>query len=180
MLVLMSESEKKLGKKRAMHGFKQTSALLQSHIRKLGESRGFAQPRVLTHWREIVGEHLADVTYPTEVSYAKQGFGGTLTILTAGSHAPMIEMQKESLRRRVNAMYGYNAIRRIRITQTSAHGFAEAQAVFTPQSKPAPKRAHKAIEAKAQTLAEPVHDPNLRRALEQLGQNVLTQSQEEK
>ena len=136
MLGLMSVSEKKSGKKRAMQGFKQTSALLQSHIRKLGESRGFAQPRVLTHWREIVGEDLADVTYPTEVSYAKQGFGGTLTILTMGAHAPMIEMQKESLRRRVNAIYGYNAIRRIRITQTSAHGFAEAQAVFAPQSKP--------------------------------------------
>ena len=96
MLGLMSVSEKKSGKKRAMQGFKQTSALLQSHIRKLGESRGFAQPRVLTHWREIVGEDLADVTYPTEVSYAKQGFGGTLTILTMGAHAPMIEMQKES------------------------------------------------------------------------------------
>ncbi|MGB0169250.1 MAG: DUF721 domain-containing protein [Paracoccaceae bacterium] len=153
---------------------------MQSHIRKLGESRGFAQPRVLTHWREIVGEDLADVTYPTEVSYAKQGFGGTLTILTMGAHAPMIEMQKESLRRRVNAVYGYNAIRRIRITQTSAHGFAEAQAVFAPQSKPAPQRAHKAAEEQAQTLAEPVRDANLRRALEQLGQNVLTQSQEKK
>ena len=97
-----------------------------------------------------------------------------------GAHAPMIEMKKESLRRRVNAIYGYNAIRRIRITQTSANGFAEAQAVFTPQSKPAPKRAHKAAEAQAQTLAEPVRDAKLRRALEQLGQNVLTQSQEEK
>ena len=88
MLGLMSVSEKKSGKKRAMQGFKQTSALLQSHIRKLGESRGFAQPRVLTHWREIVGEDLADVTYPTDASYATHGFGAPVSILTVTSHAP--------------------------------------------------------------------------------------------
>ena len=180
MLGLMSVSERKLGKIRAIQGFKQTSTLLQSHIRKLGESRGFAQPRVLTHWLEIVGKDLAGVTYPTEVSYAKQGFGGTLTILTKSAFAPMIEMQKETLRCRVNAIYGYNAIQRIRITQTSAHGFAEAQAVFASQSKPAPKCIDKAAEVQSQKLVELVSDAKLRRALEQLGQNVLTQSQETK
>ena len=39
-------------------------------------------------------------------------------------------MQKVQLRERVNAVYGYNAIARIRITQTAAAGFSEGQADF--------------------------------------------------
>ena len=46
--------------------------------------------------------------------------GATLTLLTTGANAPMLEMQKEKLRQKVNAVYGYNAISRVRIT-----GFVE-------------------------------------------------------
>jgi hypothetical protein len=47
----------------------------------------------------------------------------------------MLEMQKEILRARVNACYGYNAIARIRITQTAPTGFAEGQAAFGMQPR---------------------------------------------
>jgi hypothetical protein len=91
--------------------------------------------RLLTHWAEIAGEDIARVTQPVEVSYGK-GFGATLTLLCPGAHAPMIEMQKERLREKVNACYGYNAISRIRITQTARSGFAEPQADFRPSVRP--------------------------------------------
>ena len=36
-------------------GFKQTASLLKARIRRVTETRGFAESRVVTHWAEIPG-----------------------------------------------------------------------------------------------------------------------------
>ena len=147
------------------YGFARTSKLLEDRIRRAGESRGFAVTRLLTHWEEIAGD----------VKYGRQGFGATLTLLTTGPLAPMVEMQKETLREKVNAVYGYNAIARIRVTQTAATGFAEGQVDFTTR----PARTEKQppspeIIAEARDVATGVGDEGLRSALEALARNVIS------
>ena len=101
-------------------GFKRTDSLLSAKIRQASETRGFAQSRLLTQWAEIVGQDVAAISRPVEVSYGRGGMGATLTLLTTGANAPMLEMQKEQLRAKVNAIYGFNAIARVRVTQTAA------------------------------------------------------------
>ena len=156
-------------------GFKRTSQLLEGQIRQVGESRGFAVSRLLTHWPEIAGETTAAIARPVDVKYNRQGFGATLTLLTTGANAPMLEMQKEQLREKVNAVYGYNAISRIRITQTAATGFAEGQAQFVHAPKkhtqPDPKDLARATDA-----AKDIGDDGLRSALELLARNVITKN----
>lgn len=158
---------------RRTRGFEATSGLLKTQIRKVGESRGFAVARLLTHWEEIAGADMARITRPVKVGYGREGMGATLTLLTTGSMAPMVEMQKEQLREKVNAVYGYAAIARILLTQTAATGFAEGQAEFTtaPRAKPAPSPA---VTEEAARTAAPVRDDSLRRAIESLTQNFLT------
>lgn len=160
-------------------GFKRSGAILSPQIRRAGESRGFAVSKVLTHWPEIAGAEIAAMARPVDISYGRGGLGASLSVLTTGAQAPMLEMQKEQLRERVNAVYGYNAIARIRITQTAPVGFAEGQAVFDhrpasspdsgPNSGPDP-----AVMKEADALARPIGDETLREALEKLGQNVLS------
>lgn len=154
-------------------GFKRTDSVLSERIRRAGESRGFAVSRLLTHWEEIAGPAIAGIARPVNIGYGRGGFGATLSVLTTGAQAPMLEMQKEQLRERVNAVYGYNAIARVRITQTAPTGFAEGQALFEPlarpQTPPDPQ-----ITAQAQQAARPIADSGLRAALERLGQNVLS------
>ncbi|MDF1669240.1 MAG: DciA family protein [Roseovarius sp.] len=158
-------------------GFKRTSQLLKDRIRRASESRGFAVSRLLTQWEEVAGPDIASIARPVDVSYGRQGFGATLTVLTTGAQAPMLEMQKEKLRERVNAVYGYNAISRIRLTQTAPTGFAEGKASFEHRPKQAPaKKPDPATQAEAAQMAAPVGDGNLREALEALGQNVLSKS----
>ncbi|AVO37411.1 DUF721 domain-containing protein [Pukyongiella litopenaei] len=156
-------------------GFKRTSNLLGERIRKAGESRGFAVSRLLTHWEEIAGADIAAVARPVKVGYARGGFGATLTVLTTGAQAPLLEMQKERLRERVNAVYGYNAIARVQITQTAPTGFAEGQAQFTPKPAADPATAPETRRLAAETAA-PVQDGDLRDALERLGRNVLSRN----
>lgn len=159
-------------KPRRRKGFQRTSSLLSTRIREAGESRGFTESRILTHWPDIVGDATASIAKPVEVSYSRGGMGATLTVLTTGAQAPMLEMQKEQLRQKVNAVYGYNAIARIRLTQTAPTGFAEGQAQFTPapRQKPVPDQQ---ICTRAAAVTSDVADENLRNALEKLAQNVL-------
>ncbi|MHA6262943.1 DUF721 domain-containing protein [Arenibacterium sp. CAU 1754] len=157
-------------------GFKRTANVLNDQIRRVGESRGFAVSRVLTHWAEIAGTDIAAIARPVNISYGRGGFGATLTVLTTGAQAPMLEMQKEKLRERVNSAYGYNAISRIRITQTAPTGFAEGQAQFAPSPKKAmAEPPAKVVEEVKQTVTQ-VENDELRAALERLGRNVLSNS----
>ncbi|MGI9390461.1 MAG: DUF721 domain-containing protein [Boseongicola sp.] len=149
---------------------------MEGRIREAGESRGFAVSRLLTHWDDIVGPDLCRQARPIEVSYGR-GFGATLTLLTSGSAAPIVEMQKEKIRERVNACYGYAAITRIRLTQTSATGISEPAEEFSV-GPPRPKPDATARRASDQATTE-VSDKGLRTALAELGANVLSQSKQE-
>ncbi|NNE53681.1 MAG: DUF721 domain-containing protein [Sulfitobacter sp.] len=160
-------------------GFTRTDSLLSGQIRRASESRGFAQSRLLTQWSEIAGPDMAAVARPVEISYGRGGFGATLTLLTNGANAPLLQMQTEKLRERVNAIYGYNAIARIKITQTAATGFAEGQVAFAPNSEAAPKPDPQLRQRAAET-AQPVADEGLRAALSRLGENILTKEKASK
>jgi hypothetical protein len=157
-------------------GFKRTDSLLGGQIRAASETRGFAQSRLLTQWEEIAGSEIAAIANPVEVSYGRGGLGATLTLLTNGANAPMLEMQKEQLRAKVNAVYGYNAISRIRITQTAATGFAEGKVAFMHQKPQTPPVPDPALRQKAADAARPVADDTLRDALARLGENVLNRT----
>ena len=158
---------------RRLRGFEPAAGLLRGQIRTAGEQRGFAESRVLTHWAEIVGDAVAAIARPVKVGYRRDAFGASLTLLTTGAAAPLLEMQKPQILARVNACYGYAAISRIVITQTAPTGFAEGQAVFTA-APPAKAPPDPAIALKAAEVAAPVRDAGLRDALAALGQNILT------
>jgi hypothetical protein len=172
----MTPRNRKTGK-----GFARASQILSGQVRKAGETRGFAVSRLLTHWPEIAGDAIAEISRPVEVSHTRQGFGATLSLLTTGANAPILEMQKDALRERVNAVYGYNAISRIRITQTHASGFAEGQASFAHRkTEPAAAAPDPLIKQSAARAAAPITDEGLRHALETLGENVLMKSKRQK
>jgi hypothetical protein len=165
--------------RRGRGGFRRAGALVETPVRKAGEARGFAVARLLTHWEEIAGPDIAAIARPVEVSYARGGLGATLTLLTTGAQAPLLQMQEPALRERINACYGYAAISRIRLTQTAPRGFAEAQAAFRgapaarSDARPEPDAACAGRGAEA---AACVSDPGLRAALSRLGAHIAMKS----
>jgi hypothetical protein len=155
-----------------MRGFEPAAGLVRDQIRGAGEKRGFAVSRLLTHWDEIAGPELARSTRPVKVGWGREGMGATLTLLTTSAAAPQVQMEVPRIRDRVNATYGYAAIARIVLTQTSASGFAEGQTPFTPAPKAAPPP-DPALVARAAETAQGVQDAGLRTALETLALNIL-------
>lgn len=161
-----------------MRGFEPAFGLMKEAVRMAGESRGFAVARLLTHWAEVAGEEMARKTRPVKIGYGKGGMGATLTLLVKAAEAPMVQMALPVLKERVNAVYGYNAISHIHLTQTAATGFAEGQAEFILAPKAA-KAPDPVVREKAQAVAGAVTDPGLRAALEQLAENILTRPRSE-
>lgn len=162
--------------KRRRRGFERASKLVENRVRHAGESRGFAVSRLLTAWAEIVGPDIADIARPVEISYGR-GFGATLTLLTTGAQAPMLEMQKLWIRDKVNACYGYGAIQRVRITQTSATGLP-GDAKRKAKAEVETRDADPEVRDAALKAADGTCDENLRAALERLGVNVLSQKKQ--
>lgn len=156
---------------RRRRGFEAAASLLGARVQKAAEGRGFAVARLLTHWPEIAGEPLARLTRPVRISHSRGGFGATLTLLTSGASAPMVEMALPQLRERVNACYGYNAVQRIALTQTAASGFAEGQATFTPApSRPAAPDPQ--AQQKARDVGAQFSDPALSEAMARMALNL--------
>ena len=159
--------------RRSTRGFHAVSGLVEKHVRRSGESRGFATMKLLTQWEAIVGKDTAQIATPVKVGYSREGFGATLTLLVPGAQAPMIQAELPRIRERVNACYGYQAISRIRLTQTAPTGFSEGQRVFERPSGTALKQIDPAIKAETQTLVGDLEDGPLKDALSRLSDNVL-------
>ncbi|MCQ0971398.1 DUF721 domain-containing protein [Paracoccus sp. TK19116] len=156
---------------RRMRGFEAAAALVAPRVQRAAEGRGFAVARLLTQWAEVAGADIAQVTRPVRVGYGKGGFGATLTLLTTGPMAPMVEMRLPALRDRINACYGYNAIQRIVLTQTAPEGFAEGQASFTPASTAEPVAPSEEDCRQADDVAARFDDPALAEAMARFALN---------
>ncbi len=160
---------------RRKRGFEAASKLVAPQLRGPMEKRGFAEAKLLTHWAEIVGPEIASTARPVKIRHSRGNFGATLVLLTTGGQAPLLEMQKDIIRSKVNACYGYNAVSRVQITQTAPTGFAEGQVAFAAKPKEA-KAPDPAVFAAAKAAADPIEDETLKQALERLAQNVLTKN----
>ena len=113
--------------KRRKRGFKSASSLLQKQIQKASETRGFAVSKLLTNWTEIIGTDLAKIAKPVKVNYGREGLGAGLVLLTNGANAPIVQAQSKQIIDRVNGVYGYNAISRVRITQIDPKAAAKVR-----------------------------------------------------
>lgn len=159
---------------RRFRGFRQAASLVAEPIRHAAEGRGFAVARLLTNWREIVGPEVAARARPVKIASSRGGFGATLTVLTTGAAAPLLEMQLPQIRDRVNACYGYNAISRIVLTQTSATGFSEGRAQFDHAPALTPRQPDPETRRAAEGLAAGITDPALQAAVTRLAVLKLT------
>ena len=126
---------------------------------------GFIQSSVVSRWREIVGDRLADVTQPAMIRFpAGQKAGGTLHLTISGAHAPMLQHVAPDIIASVNRFFGYAAIATVRMT----HGqVTPAAAVQQPAMlKPVP--------AELGDSLRDIGDPELRTVLERMAAGLAS------
>ena len=167
--------------RRKGHGFRQAGGSLKASLKSVAGRQGFAESDVLVRWPEIVGAELANHCQPVKVSYSvSRQLGATLLVRTDSGHAPQIQMQAPTIVERVNRFYGYRAVSRLKVTQSTGQhgspGFAEAQSPFDgPSATPSQNDLRQ-----ANFLARDIETPGLRAALAQMGAHVLANSRNAK
>jgi hypothetical protein len=148
--------------------------------RRLGEAaagHGFAEPEVLMRWPEIVGERLSGLCQPVRVSYPRGGgLAATLLVRVEGARATEVEHLGPRIVERVNQFYGYRAIDRLKVTQTTGGGLAEAPARFEGPGQDTPIEPGPQATAHAAELAQGIENETLREALTRMGAHVLARS----
>jgi hypothetical protein len=128
--------------------------------------RGMADGSIIHDWPAIAGTAIAMHSQPEKVTYPSRERTGGLLHLRVDNSAMATQLQhlEPQLLERINSHFGYRAVARLRFI----HGPLPKPAIITRTAKthtPSPERKREL----AQTL-DSVDDPDLRRALEKLGE----------
>jgi hypothetical protein len=125
--------------------------------------RGFAEARVVTEWRAIVGPDLAEGSAPERLTIGKAG-GGCLDIRVEGALALELQHLQPQIVERVNGYFGYRAVDRIRLRQ--------GPLPRRPARRPATAAPSADDVARVEAAVATIEDPELRSALARLGQAI--------
>jgi hypothetical protein len=116
------------------------------------KKRGLAEARIVTDWRAIVGDAVAERSAPE---------GGTLRLRVAGAWALEFQHMAPGLIARINGYFGYAAVARIQFIQ------APLPAAKRPPAPPAPLPPE--AEARLAAMTAKIDDPALRERVLSLG-----------
>ena len=130
---------------------------------------GFAHGAIVTKWPDIVGPDMARHTQPEKIVFSRDGVSGGTVHLRCDSGALATELQhlEPQILERINTFFGYKAVVRIKLIQGPL-----PRAKSAPVAKPPQPLSREEAQALAGQVAG-VDDPELREALERLGQSVL-------
>jgi hypothetical protein len=131
------------------------------------------QIELISNWEEIVGERLAEYVLPQKISFVKdERVGGTLVLLVlSGAFAMEVESNKLKILQKVNAFFGYEALNKIKIIQTSnPENFLKTKNVYDKPKKNRVSEKHKTY---INELTERIDNESLRLKLEKIGCVIL-------
>ena len=171
-------NQKPAAKKKAPKDQKSTSSTRRwGKIRNIGaimpgvtrdtmQKRGFMQGEIITRWREIVGNELADCTSPEKLSFPRsERRAGTLQVRVAGAAALALQHEEPQVIQRINRFFGYGAVARLKLIQAPiSKGDVKVKKVLRKLDQ----SEERAIEAEV----EKTKDPDLRDALAKFGRSV--------
>jgi hypothetical protein len=147
-----------------MSGPRHMSRMIPQVAGKALGKKGLGYGKLVTDWAMIVGADLGEVTAPVKLAFPKgERTDATLTIDIVPARAIEVQHSMPQLIERVNAVFGYRAVARIKLVQRPPTRMA-AMANLRPLS---PVEESELVE-----LTAIVPEGELRTALESLGRAV--------
>ncbi len=155
-------------------GARAVADLLDDCLKPAAKKRGFATTDLFRNWGAIVGARYADVTRPERLSWPRrledggeEGFEpATLIVRCEGARALLFQHEAPVILERINAVFGFPAVGRLKIVQKP---IARPSIARAPRLRPLSA----AQEAHVAEITAEIADEGLRRALIDLGRAVL-------
>lgn len=138
----------------------------QRIVKPVFKARGLMEGKIITHWRQIVGERFARMALAEKITFPKgKKSEGTLHLSVTSSSALLLHYAQDLILEQVNTFFGYKALSKLHMTHD-----------FTPPEEPRPKASPAPLShverewLEDQTRA--IIDLELRESLERLGEAV--------
>jgi hypothetical protein len=147
---------------------KPLSQLVGKTIANLFAKQGFASTGIVTHWREIVGDEIADHAEPMRMVWPRRVHEddpepASLVLRVDGPVALEIQHLSGVIIEKVNRFFGWRAVGRIQIRQAP---------LLRRQPKARPPALDPAVVARLAAEMSDIGDESLRGALARLGAAV--------
>jgi len=151
---------------------KQIGSLVPSITKASFERYGFAYADLASKWEAIMGKPLCEqclpkkIVWPRGVKHENERVGGTLHLICLSAFALDLQHSQDEIIERINRFYGYKAISKLSLVQTSRLG---DRLDIIPDLPPL-------TQAETEHLKESmrsIEDPDLSQALEDLGATLL-------
>lgn len=154
-----------------MCALKLLSTVVPKVADKTFKRKYIALGRIVTHWKDIMGEKMAVHAQPLKIHYRKAKRQGekptaTLEIATSSAHASLLIMQKGLLLERINQIFGEQWVTDIKFSHVPAN------APSKPQK--ATKTLTKEEKNSLSHMVENIEDENLKQRLLSMGESLLT------
>jgi hypothetical protein len=150
--------------------------LLRPALKDALKAQGFAAADILRHWPDIAGERLAAASLPVRLIFPPRpkaapadgpGEPATLVLKVESGLALEVEMSASLIVERINAMFGWRCVGRLRIRQGTIRAAADRTATRTAPLAPAET-------ARLEATLSGIEEDGLRGALDRLGRAVMS------
>ncbi len=131
-------------------------------------TRSLGEASLLTEWRSIVGDAIADICWPRRITFPRrrERREGTLVLRVKPGHAPRVGHQEYLILERVNAHFGYKVAAAMRLEP------GPLPVRHTTAPKRPPRSLDAAENAAVSAAVDEVGDDALRDALARLGRSL--------
>ncbi|MCP5363873.1 MAG: DUF721 domain-containing protein [Hyphomicrobiales bacterium] len=157
-------------------GFRAVAEAVVPIVQPAVAKRGLGAERLLERWPEVIGAHLSRQIWPERLAFPRGRRQDGVLHLRVSSGAAAIEVQhlEPVIVERINSIFGYRAVTRLRLTHGRLpHPHA---AELTPPPPEQPPALAPDVEDTLSKELQSVEDDDLRLALQKLGRAVFSQS----
>lgn len=166
---------------RVSYGLSALSKTLLPYAKSLLGKKGFVEIDILTNWPQIVGEELADYSFPQRIEFKRENKNDGILHLSVptGAFALEIKHREKYILDKINTYFGYNAVSGIKIMQNQQ--LTPQKGHKQPPDSVAPEPLLSADDEKyIENLTAPIDNKELKAIISKLGKDILNKHKREK
>ncbi|MGL5784873.1 MAG: DciA family protein [Alphaproteobacteria bacterium] len=161
-------------------GLKPVGVTVSTLLEPVWAQQNALEARLMQAWPDILGKPWGEESFPEKLTFARQGESsqakeGVLFLGVANGRALAFQYQLPFLLSRINGYFGYQAVTRIVLKQTSSLG--ERQ--LSPSKMTSPQKSDTPLQAALLGAIQQVQEPQLQEALRGLGETLPGSSDQE-
>lgn len=177
---MKQKTEIEIEDKRTTKDLQSLSKMVLPLAKRLLGKKGFIEVDIITNWAKIVGNDLAQYSFPQSISFRRDEKNNGILHLMVPSGAFALEIKHRETRiiSQINTYFGYNAVCSLKIIQNNELNIGDE----TPKKKLSPQKTlvTKEEENYIKAQVDDVKSPKLKEILIKLGQSIYSNNNVEK